>query len=131
MLSLADDDTQFTNMVNNTVGVVFYSVPHRGSTLAQLSNTASYIVAPTVEVQEMGRGVLLLFLSNLYPRSVYSDQNVCSLVCSYITVVQPHNSVLALISDFEYLSKDKLSIIDHEHIVVTCQLSTIYVLLVK
>lgn len=55
MLSTAVDNPKLQNLVNNTAGVVFYSTPHRGSTLAHRSNQASFIVAPTIEVQEMGR----------------------------------------------------------------------------
>ncbi|XP_076103762.1 protein SERAC1-like [Mytilus galloprovincialis] len=55
ILSIADDTPGLDNIVNNTVGVLFYSTPHRGSSLAHLSNQASLIVAPTVEVKEMGR----------------------------------------------------------------------------
>ncbi|XP_063435769.1 protein SERAC1-like [Mytilus trossulus] len=55
ILSIADDTPGLDNILNITVGVLFYSTPHRGSSLAHLSNQASLIVAPTVEVKEMGR----------------------------------------------------------------------------
>ncbi|XP_076250470.1 protein SERAC1 isoform X1 [Rhynchophorus ferrugineus] len=41
------------NICLNTKGVIFYSTPHRGSKLANLSNAVSLVLWPSVEVQEL------------------------------------------------------------------------------
>ncbi|CAG9768868.1 unnamed protein product [Ceutorhynchus assimilis] len=41
------------NICSNTKGVVFYSTPHTGSKMANLSNAVSLVLWPSVEVQEL------------------------------------------------------------------------------
>ncbi|KAL4232012.1 hypothetical protein ACF0H5_009590 [Mactra antiquata] len=53
MLNIAAFDTRYSSMIENTIGVMFYSVPHHGSTLAKISNQAKYMIFPSVEVQEL------------------------------------------------------------------------------
>ena len=43
-------------MKRNTIGVLFYSTPHRGSSLAKYSNQAKYMLYPSVEVKELHEG---------------------------------------------------------------------------
>ena len=45
-----------SDIAHNTSGVIFYSTPHRGSALANISNRGSRIFFPTVEVQELSQG---------------------------------------------------------------------------
>ncbi|XP_062600603.1 TBC1 domain family member 2B-like, partial [Saccostrea cucullata] len=44
-----------SDIVRNTSGIIFYSTPHRGSALANISNRGSRIFSPTVEVQELSQ----------------------------------------------------------------------------
>ncbi|KRT83451.1 hypothetical protein AMK59_3230 [Oryctes borbonicus] len=39
--------------LNNTKAIVFYSTPHNGSRIATLNSPTSYVVLPSVEVQEL------------------------------------------------------------------------------
>ncbi|XP_078474549.1 protein SERAC1 isoform X2 [Lampetra planeri] len=55
MLSDAERIPEFRQVVEKTRGVVFYSVPHRGSRLAELSRNVGYLLFPSVEVKELGR----------------------------------------------------------------------------
>ena len=45
-------------MKRNTIGVLFYSTPHRGSSLAKYSNQAKYMLYPSVEVKELNEGLV-------------------------------------------------------------------------
>ncbi|XP_030753046.1 protein SERAC1 isoform X2 [Sitophilus oryzae] len=47
------DNKDLRNICLNTKGVVFYSTPHYGSKLANLSNAVSLVLWPSVEVQEL------------------------------------------------------------------------------
>lgn len=53
MLVDAMTDLNHEKIFLNTKGVVFYSTPHRGSSLATISNQAKYILFPSVEVKEL------------------------------------------------------------------------------
>ena len=59
ILQLADTDSRFREMKRNTIGVIFYSTPHHGSSLAKYSNQAKYMLYPSVEVQELDQGMKL------------------------------------------------------------------------
>ena len=56
MLVDADDNSRYDRIVNNTRGIVFYSVPHRGSELASYAQRIGSIYAPSVEVIELAFG---------------------------------------------------------------------------
>ncbi|XP_071090871.1 protein SERAC1-like [Haliotis cracherodii] len=53
MLALAQTEPRLQSLAEQTRGVVFYSVPHRGSTLADTSNHAWYLIYPSVELQQL------------------------------------------------------------------------------
>lgn len=56
ILRLANAGGQYSGMLEQTVGVLFYSVPHRGASLAKISKKAKYMLFPTIEVQELDCG---------------------------------------------------------------------------
>ncbi|PKU31366.1 protein serac1 [Limosa lapponica baueri] len=59
MLVDASKNPEMDKIVNNTRGIIFYSVPHHGSQLAEYSINARYLLFPSVEVKELskeGRG---------------------------------------------------------------------------
>ncbi|XP_067008615.2 protein SERAC1 isoform X2 [Anabrus simplex] len=47
------DDPELKNMCHSTKGIVFYSVPHKGTPMANLTSATELVVSPTVEVQEL------------------------------------------------------------------------------
>nr|KAG5695033.1 hypothetical protein BaRGS_015857 [Batillaria attramentaria] len=55
MLQLAGQDERYGSMRENTCGLLLYSVPHHGLSLAALSNQAHYLLYPSTEVQELSR----------------------------------------------------------------------------
>ena len=60
MLVSAAETASERHLVDNTRGVVFYSVPHYGSALADYSlrPTAAYLLYPSVEVRDLRAGLL-------------------------------------------------------------------------
>lgn len=48
------------SIVNNTRGIVFYSVPHHGSRLAEYSINVRFLLFPSVEVKELSKGIFNL-----------------------------------------------------------------------
>uniref|UniRef100_A0A8C8VNX4 Protein SERAC1 n=1 Tax=Pelusios castaneus TaxID=367368 RepID=A0A8C8VNX4_9SAUR len=53
MLLDASKNPEMGKIVNNTRGIIFYSVPHHGSQLAEYSINARYLLFPSVEVKEL------------------------------------------------------------------------------
>ncbi|XP_067398584.1 protein SERAC1 isoform X2 [Emydura macquarii macquarii] len=53
MLVDASKNPEMSKIVNNTRGIIFYSVPHHGSQLAEYSMNARYLLFPSVEVKEL------------------------------------------------------------------------------
>lgn len=58
MLLDASNDPEMDSIVNNTKGIVFYSVPHHGSRLADYSVNIRFLLFPSVEVKELSKGML-------------------------------------------------------------------------
>lgn len=44
----------------NTKGIVFYSTPHMGSRIANINQAIALVLWPSVEVQELREGKLLI-----------------------------------------------------------------------
>ncbi|XP_050805561.1 protein SERAC1 isoform X6 [Gopherus flavomarginatus] len=67
MLVDASKNPEMDKIVNNTRGIIFYSVPHHGSQLAEYSMNARYLLFPSVEVKELSTVFLFLLLQILLP----------------------------------------------------------------
>ncbi|XP_065536705.1 protein SERAC1 isoform X1 [Lathamus discolor] len=55
MLVDAYKNPEMEKIVNNTRGIIFYSVPHHGSQLAEYSMNARYLLFPSAEVKELSK----------------------------------------------------------------------------
>ncbi|KAG8522402.1 Protein SERAC1 [Galemys pyrenaicus] len=53
MLLEASKKPEMNAVINNTRGIVFYSVPHHGSRLAEYSVNVRYLLFPSLEVKEL------------------------------------------------------------------------------
>ncbi|XP_063758049.1 protein SERAC1 isoform X2 [Eleginops maclovinus] len=53
MLLDASEDPEMHALLNNTKGIMFYSVPHRGTFMAEYSVNVRYLLFPSVEVREL------------------------------------------------------------------------------
>ncbi|KAM6185321.1 protein SERAC1 isoform 2-T2 [Rhynchocyon petersi] len=55
MLLEASKEPELSRLISNTRGLVFYSVPHHGSHLAEYSVTYRYLLFPSLEVKELSK----------------------------------------------------------------------------
>ncbi|XP_054991989.1 LOW QUALITY PROTEIN: protein SERAC1 [Sorex araneus] len=55
MLLEASKKPEMSRLASNTRGVIFYSVPHRGSHLAEYSVNVRYLLFPSLEVKELSK----------------------------------------------------------------------------
>ncbi|XP_067941915.1 protein SERAC1-like isoform X2 [Watersipora subatra] len=53
LLTLAEERLQYKSLLENTQGIVFIGVPHRGCPAATLTQRTSYIAYPSTQVQEL------------------------------------------------------------------------------
>lgn len=56
MLQDAADDPDMQELLKNTKGIMFYSVPHRGTSMAEYSVNVRYLLFPSIEVRELCKG---------------------------------------------------------------------------
>ncbi|XP_037541419.1 protein SERAC1 [Nematolebias whitei] len=53
MLQDAADDPDMQELLKNTKGIMFYSVPHHGTLMAEYSVNVRYLLFPSIEVKEL------------------------------------------------------------------------------
>ncbi|ESN94634.1 hypothetical protein HELRODRAFT_95781 [Helobdella robusta] len=69
------NERNYKDFVDNISGLVFFSVPHKGSSLATYSRSASYILHPTDEILQLVEGSgLLEDMHNKFTQLVVSRQ---------------------------------------------------------
>lgn len=56
MLLDASEDPDMHRLLNNTKGIMFYSVPHHGTFMAEYSVNVRYLLFPSIEVKELCKG---------------------------------------------------------------------------
>lgn len=56
MLLDASVDPDMHGLLNNTKGMMFYSVPHHGTSMAEYSVNVRYLLFPSIEVRELCKG---------------------------------------------------------------------------
>lgn len=59
MLLEASQNPEMSAVIDNTRGIIFYSVPHHGSHLADYSVNVRYLLFPSLEVKELSKGNML------------------------------------------------------------------------
>lgn len=84
LLCQSDQKSDYSDIVDNTSGVIFYSTPHRGSALANISSKGSRIFSPTVEVQELSQGKTpqygeYIHYMRYYSALILKDSKICVL----------------------------------------------------
>ncbi|XP_072358781.1 protein SERAC1 isoform X3 [Scyliorhinus torazame] len=120
MLLDASEDPEMRSVVQNTQGIVFYSVPHSGSRLAEYSVSARFLLFPSVEVKELSKdSPALRELNNNFTKLVREHEvNILSfgeMLPTYIGSmiklhVVPPNSADLGIGDFIPLDVNHLNI---------------------
>lgn len=62
MLLDAADDPDLQGLLRNTKGIMFYSVPHHGTFMAEYSINVRYLLFPSIEVRELCKGESPVFI---------------------------------------------------------------------
>ncbi|KAK2518930.1 Serac1 [Columba guinea] len=104
MLVDASKNPEMDKIVNNTRGIIFYSVPHHGSQLAEYSINARYLIFPSVEVKELSKEHLCR--NAVLPEKCYSltfKITVQKFCCSF----SDSPALKELNDDFLSFAKDK------------------------
>ena len=60
------DDHKLKSILNQTKGIVFYSVPHKGSDMAVRSPYLQRVMSPSSEVLTLRKGSLLMFIYRMH-----------------------------------------------------------------
>ncbi|XP_041108354.1 protein SERAC1 isoform X3 [Polyodon spathula] len=55
MLQDASKDPSLQTLIDNTKGIIFYSVPHHGTLMAEYSVNVRYLLFPSIEVKELSK----------------------------------------------------------------------------
>lgn len=66
MLLDASKDPDLSALIKNTKGILFYSVPHQGTFMAEYSVNVRYLLFPSIEVRELCKGAVLSFSEFLF-----------------------------------------------------------------
>lgn len=61
MLLDASEDPDMRGLLQNTKGILFYSVPHHGTIMAEYSVNVRYLLFPSIEVRELCKGEYVHF----------------------------------------------------------------------
>ena len=97
MLLEASKKPEMSTIINNTRGIIFYSVPHHGSHLAEYSVNIRYLLFPSLEVKELSKGnsffqkeIGLVLTPNIQEKekTVSNLTRITSFYCLYISCVQ-------------------------------------------
>lgn len=65
MLLDAAADPDLQGLLKNTKGIMFYSVPHHGTFMAEYSVSVRYLLFPSIEVRELCKGECLDLIHSL------------------------------------------------------------------
>lgn len=78
MLLDASMDPDMHGLLNNTKGMMFYSVPHHGTSMAEYSVNVRYLLFPSIEVRELCKGEYTKMHegSRLFETSVFFSADV-------------------------------------------------------
>lgn len=76
MLLDAAEDPQMQKLLKNTKGILFYSVPHHGTFMAEYSVNVRYLLFPSIEVKELCRDSPALRNLNENFVDIVTDQDI-------------------------------------------------------
>ncbi|XP_028858727.1 protein SERAC1 isoform X2 [Denticeps clupeoides] len=118
MLADASEDPDLKSLLKNTKGVVFYSVPHRGTFMAEYSVSVRYLLFPSIEVRELCRDSPALRDLNENFLNIAKDRDfkVLSFVETLPTTVGPMIKILVVPAQSADLGIGDLIQVDMDHL---------------
>uniref|UniRef100_A0A4W5KU53 Protein SERAC1 n=1 Tax=Hucho hucho TaxID=62062 RepID=A0A4W5KU53_9TELE len=118
MLLDASRDPDMRELMKNTKGVMFYSVPHHGTFMAEYSVNVRYLLFPSVEVRELCRDSPALRDLNVNFLNMAKDRefNVLSFAETMPTTIGPMIKILVVPTQSADLGIGDLVQVDVDHL---------------
>ncbi|XP_064847350.1 protein SERAC1 isoform X2 [Oncorhynchus masou masou] len=118
MLLDASKDPDMKGLIKNTKGVMFYSVPHHGTFMAEYSVNVRYLLFPSVEVRELCRDSPALRDLNVNFLNMAKDSefNVLSFAETMPTTIGPMIKILVVPTQSADLGIGDLVQVDVDHL---------------
>uniref|UniRef100_A0A8C7VTE8 Protein SERAC1 n=1 Tax=Oncorhynchus mykiss TaxID=8022 RepID=A0A8C7VTE8_ONCMY len=118
MLLDASRDPDMKELMKNTKGVMFYSVPHHGTFMAEYSVNVRYLLFPSVEVRELCRDSPALRDLNVNFLNMAKDRefNVLSFAETMPTTIGPMIKILVVPTQSADLGIGDLVQVDVDHL---------------
>lgn len=118
MLLDAAEDPEMQNLLKNTKGILFYSVPHRGTFMAEYSVNVRYVLFPSIEVKELCRDSPALrdLNDNFLEMAKERDIKVLSFAETLPTNIGPMIKILVVPTQSADLGIGELIEVDVDHL---------------
>uniref|UniRef100_A0A8C6UJP3 Protein SERAC1 n=1 Tax=Neogobius melanostomus TaxID=47308 RepID=A0A8C6UJP3_9GOBI len=118
MLLDAAEDPEMQNLLKKTKGILFYSVPHRGTYMAEYSVNVRYLLFPSIEVKELCRDSPALhnLNENFLDMARERDIKVLSFAETLPTYIGPMIKILVVPSESADLGIGELIEVNVDHL---------------
>ncbi|XP_028253929.1 protein SERAC1 [Parambassis ranga] len=118
MLLDAAEDPDMQGLLKNTKGIVFYSVPHHGTFMAEYSVNVRYLLFPSIEVRELCKDspALRNLNENFLKMAKDKDFKVLSFAETVPTNIGPMINILVVPAQSANLGIGELIEVDVDHL---------------
>ncbi|KAI4802493.1 hypothetical protein KUCAC02_020327 [Chaenocephalus aceratus] len=118
MLLDASEDPEMQALLNNTKGIMFYSVPHHGTFMAEYSVNVRYLLFPSVEVRELCKDspALRNLNENFLDMAKEKEFKVLSFTETLPTNIGPMIKILVVPTQSANLGIGELIEVDVDHL---------------
>ncbi|XP_035473715.1 protein SERAC1 [Scophthalmus maximus] len=118
MLLDASEDPEMHGLIKNTKGIMFYSVPHRGTFMAEYSVNVRYLLFPSIEVRELCKDspALRNLNDNFLNMAKEKEFKVLSFAETLPTNIGPMIKILVVPSQSADLGIGELIEVDVDHL---------------
>ncbi|KAI9544095.1 Serine active site containing protein 1 [Dissostichus eleginoides] len=118
MLLDASEDPEMQALLNNTKGIMFYSVPHHGTFMAEYSVNVRYLLFPSVEVRELCKDspALRNLNENFLDMAKEKEFKVLSFAETLPTNIGPMIKILVVPTQSANLGIGELIEVDVDHL---------------
>nr|XP_046230096.1 protein SERAC1 isoform X1 [Scatophagus argus] len=118
MLLDASEDPDMQGLIKNTKGIMFYSVPHHGTSMAEYSVNVRYLLFPSVEVRELCKDspALRNLNENFLNMAKEKEFNVLSFAETLPTNIGPMIKILVVPTQSANLGIGELIEVNVDHL---------------
>ncbi|KAM9840052.1 protein SERAC1 isoform 2-T2 [Aulostomus maculatus] len=118
MLLDASEDPDMSGLLKNTKGILFYSVPHHGTFMAEYSVNVRYLLFPSIEVRELCKDspALRNLNENFLNMAKEKEIKVLSFAETLPTTIGPMIKILVVPAQSAHLGIGELIEVDVDHL---------------